>query len=52
MSAYQTIVVGTDGSESSLRAVERAVLWPGTANSSSHARTFPMTGDRARLPTS
>ncbi|MGO9353367.1 MAG: universal stress protein, partial [Mycobacterium sp.] len=24
MSAYQTVVVGTDGSESSLRAVDRA----------------------------
>jgi nucleotide-binding universal stress UspA family protein len=24
MSAYQTVVVGTDGSDSSLRAVERA----------------------------
>ena len=31
MSAYQTVVVGTDGSDSSLRAVERAARIAGDA---------------------
>ena len=31
MSAYRTVVVGTDGSESSLRAVEKAAALAGDA---------------------
>ena len=32
MSAYRTVVVGTDGSESSLRAVEKAAALAGDAD--------------------
>jgi nucleotide-binding universal stress UspA family protein len=40
MSAYQTVVVGTDGSESSLRAVKRA----GEIAAESNAKLFIATG--------
>ena len=40
MSAYQTVVVGTDGSESSLRAVDRA----GQIAAESNAKLFIATG--------
>ena len=40
MSAYQTVVVGTDGSESSLRAVDRA----GEIAAESNAKLFIATG--------
>jgi len=40
MAAYQTVVVGTDGSESSLRAVDRA----GAIASESNAKLIIATG--------
>jgi nucleotide-binding universal stress UspA family protein len=47
MSAYQTVVVGTDGSDSSLRAVDRASQLAGWAHAKLIVATayFPTTDD-------
>src|SRR5690242_5652782 len=46
MSAYQTVVVGTDGSDSSLRAVEKAAQIAGDATLVVATAYFPQSEDQ------